>query len=67
MGVYVALVELGEGFHRRVSDLHTDRLFELANLLKVDTAEAPDTDLYDWLRQRIYDDLVGEVGKARRP
>jgi hypothetical protein len=67
MGVHIDnLRDLGEGFHRRVSNLSADRLFELADMLGVDTGGAPDTDLYDWLRQSIYDELASEGGVGPR-
>lgn len=66
MGIHIDnTAKLGDGFHRRTSSLDTDGLFELADLLRIDTSDAPDTDLYDWLRQRIYDEL--QAAEPPRP
>lgn len=58
MGVHTHnLHALGSGFFSRTGACTTTELWEMADALRVDTSEAPEHDLHDWLRQRIFADL----------
>jgi len=47
-----------------VDRLSTEELFDLMDLLKINTQDAPDTDHYDWCRQRIFDWLYASEAQA---
>lgn len=67
MGIHIDdTAALGRGFARRLSEVRmpvVDSLLDVAHLLQVDVGDLPESDLYDYLRQRIYDELQGVGAK----